>query len=380
VQRIAASIAAAGLLTAGVAHAMTATTVDFRGNATGTLPSQGLTTVELTPEGLYVRTDTDGFIQLPPPSGHADSLALTVTNASTPDIALLWRTADLGAGEYYQADVDLPVGQSKEADLALTQFPEWEWSAPTIGLAFPAGAEVLIEKMEWRSYSPLEKAWNGFVSFWTPDRFTLYSINFLWGPLIGTTPEARATLFASLPPKAWSATWLFYGAFAVAAAGGAAWAWKKPDARRRFLLVLAAGGAALWILFDARMTLEIFRYAVDDWRTYVLAPADERTLRTHANLYDVIAKTKELLGDDGTYVLLAPSGTPFFANVRYALYPAVPVPPESGSGTAAWIVLGEPDVVERNGELMRTDGTVLSPPGAVVERFDANSYFFRATP
>lgn len=372
------AIVATALLSAGPAFAMDAVTWDFTEAIPEGIAPKNLTTVEATNEGVYVRTSTDGLLQLPLPDIGADALTMVVTNADAKKLALIWQTPDLDPGEFYQAEILLPRGQKQAANVALNQLPEWDPNATTIGIAFPAGSEVLIRSMEWRSYSAGEKLWNGFASFWTPDSFTLYSINFLWGPLIGTTSEARAELFATLPPKAWSATRLFYGAIILAAIGGGMYAWNKPDRRKTFLSVLAIAGAASWIVFDARMTQEIVSYAAHDWGTYVLANEEDRVLRTHANLYDVIADIDELMGEDGSYALLAPEGTPFFANVRYALYPAVPVLPAAGSDAKAWIVLANEDVRVEGESLVRSDGTVLVPRGAIVKRFDDASFLFRA--
>lgn len=374
------AIVATALLSAGPAFAMDAVTWNFTESIPDGVAPKNLTTVEASAEGVYVRTATDGLLQLPSPGMEADALTMVITNADTPKLALIWQTADLGPGEFYQAEIKPPIGQNQTANLALHQVQEWDPDATMIGLAFPAGSEVLIRSMEWRSYSPLEKFWNGAVSFWTPDTFSLYSINFLWGPLIGATPEARAELFATLPPKAWSATRLFYGALVLAAIGAAAYAWNKPDRRKTFLGAFAIAGAAAWILFDARMTQEIVSYAAHDWQTYVLADDEKRVLRTHANLYDVIADIKELLGEDASYALVAQEGTPFFANVRYALYPAVPLPGVAGTDAKAWIVLASPGVRVEGESLVRADGTVLVPRGAVVKRFDDSSFLFRALP
>jgi len=376
-KRFAPLVALTAFLVCGSAYAMSETVWDFRGQVPVRIEVQNLTTVQNAEQGLLVQSSTDGFITLPPLEARADTLTLTLTNATTPAVALIWRTPELGDGEYYQANIDLPTGQSQDVTLVLNALTEWQWDAPTLGLAFPAGSEVLIETMEWRSYSAGEKFWNGIVSFWTPDQFRLYSINFLWGPLISTTPEARATLFDALPPNSWSATRFLYAVFALAAVTGTAYAWSKPDRLRTIAVILAVAGAGLWILFDVRMTQEILSYVRADWTSYILAPSDEGKLRSHSSLYYALAETKELLGDDPTYVLLAEEGTPFFANVRYVMYPAVPITPEEATGNTAWIVLGNARVSTMSGTLLR-DGVVLSERGAVVKRFDDTSFFYRS--
>lgn len=373
------------LLSCGTAYAMEQTTWDFRGSVPAGATPQHLTTVEIASQGMYVRTDTDGLIQFEPLTVRADSLTLTITNVSTPRVALLWRTSDMNETEYYQQYITLPTGSAERAIVDLDALPEWDWTSSTLALAFPAGAELLIEKAEWKAYSFSEKLANRFISFWTPDTFKMYSINFLWGPLISATPEGRSALYEELPPRAWSATRVLYALFALAMIIAIITRFVDPvrgPARAKTILLVA--GAALWILFDARMTQEIVSYAARDWSTYVLAPKEERVLRTHSGLYDVLRRTDELLGDDERYVLVTREGTPFFSNVRYVLYPAIPVGPfdlpsgQAGAiGTTAWIVLGMPGISVKDGVIVASDGTPLSPKGAVVEKFDETSFFFR---
>ncbi len=358
---------------------MESTVWDFHVKVPIAIKVQNLTTAESTSEGIYIRTQTDGFLELPTLSERADTVTLTVTNIHTPKVALIWRTQTLNNGEYYQHDAPLPVGQSQNVSIALHNVSEWDSNATTLGLAFPAGSELLLERIEWRSYTLFEQFLSGLQSFWTTDSFTLYSINFLWGPLIATTPEGRAMLYDGFPPTAWSAMHVFYGVFFLTIIIGGTVAWNRSHRRRAFLLLLATTATTLWIILDLRMSYEIVSYIRDDWSTYVLPPADKKTLRTHATLYGVLSEAKLLLGQDDHYVLLAQEGTPFFANVRYALYPAVPIPPAEARGPTAWIILGNKHISVLSGALLQ-DGVVLSPRGTLVERFDDSSFFYRSLP
>lgn len=380
-KRAHSAIASLGLLLAAqTASAADAVTWDFVGSPRGVVP-HNLGTVQATEEGLYVETATDGFLEFPPLTRRADSAMLRVTNARDTDIAILWRTADLQPGEYYQHTVALPRGEHVDVAIALHQMPEWTWSAPFVGIAFPAGTQLLLEEMEWRGYTLPERLWNGFLSFWTPDTFRLYSINFLWGPLVGASPEARATLFDAMPPRAWSATRVFYGAFALVLVVAGVAAKAKHGGLRRFLAVAAIAGAALWVLFDVRMTQEILRYVRDDWTSYVLATGDGKRLRTHSGLHGVLERLRDTVGEGERYALVTREGTPFFANVRYALYPSVPVRQEEWDATIpVWIVLDAPEVTVRDGELVAGDGTVLASGGEVTERFDSSSFVYRLAP
>lgn len=362
-----------------VTEAAQSTVWNFRGSIPQGVTVQHLTTVEGTLDGLYIDTQTDGFVQLPTLTHAADVLRLRVTNAAPAEIAVLWRTPDLNPGEYYQENVVLPAGEGKEVSVLLHQVPEWAWSAPFLGLAFPTGSKLLIEELEWKRYSIGEKLMNGFASFWTPDQFRLYSINFLWGPLLAPTPEARATLYDSLPPRSWSATRIFYAVLIAAIVIAAILRWTMPEfGTKRMLATLTIVGAALWIVFDLRMTQEILAYVRDDWQTYVLEEPGKRTLRSHVTLYDALEVTDDVLGDDDRYVLVAQENTPFFSNVRYALYPAVPVRiGESTEGVRTWIIFARDDVTAENGTLAMRDGTVLAQSGSVLHRFDDTSFIFR---
>lgn len=375
---IVSTIIAFGLFFAPVTEAAQSTVWNFRGSVPQGINVQNLTTVEATAEGIYVETGTDGFLQLPPLAQPADVLRLVVTNATPAEIAVLWRTPDLNPGEYYQENVVLPAGEGKEVSVTLHQVDEWTWSAPFLGLAFPAGTRLLIEEMEWKRYSAGEKLANAFVSFWTPDRFRLYSINFLWGPLLAPTPEARAMLYETLPPRSWSATRIFYAVFLLAAGIAVITRWMVPElGAKRILAMLALVGAILWVFFDLRMTQEILAYIRDDWR-YILSDAPDRAFRSHATLYDALETTDELLGDEERYVLIAQDNTPFFSNVRYALYPAVPVrPDEDTAGVRTWLVFARDDVTAEDGSLKLRDGTVLAHSGSVIHRFDDTSFIFR---
>ncbi len=372
-------IALSTVLACSTAHAAEQATWDFQGTVPNGTKPQHLTTVEVAAQGMYVKTDTDGIIALPVPPMRVDSAVITVTNVNTPRIAIIWQDATLKEGEFYQQNITLPTGDKQRVSIDLDSVSEWNGMPSAVALAFPAGAEVLIQKIEWKHYSAAEKLESRVASFWTPDTFQMYSINFLWGPLISGTPEGRASMFEDPPPRAWSATRIFYGVFAlVAIAAVIARFSDRVAGPGRMKNILLVGGAALWILFDARMTQEIVSYAAHDWGSYILKPSDERVLRTHSGLYGVLGRLDELLGDDGRYVLVTQEGTPFFSNVRYVLYPAKPVSPPDAGDTKAWIVLGIPGIDVKDGALTLADGTVLSPSGTLVERFDDSSLFFRA--
>lgn len=371
-------IALSTLLACSSAYAMEEATWDFHGHVLEGIEPQHLTTVEIAAQGMYVNTQTDGVLKMPVPTVRADALVITLTNIASPRIALLWQNEGMRQGEYYQENVDLPTGATQRVIVDVDAIPEWNGSPTGVGIAFPANTEVLVESIEWREYSAAEKLSNAFISFWTPDTFKMYSINFLWGPLISTSPEAREVMYDGLPPKAWSATRVLYALFAIAVI--VALIARFTDSVRgptRMKTILLVAGAALWILFDVRMTQEIVSYAARDWSTYVLVRGDDRTLRSHSTLYDVLDRLDSLLEDDDRYVLVTNEGTPFFSNVRYKLYPALPESPTPNATARSWIVLGVRGVAVKDGSIVLPNGTALSPKGTVIEQFDDGSFFFR---
>lgn len=375
------SIVAASFLLIGTASAMESVTWDLTTSVPEGLIPQNLTAVQASDQGLYVQTNTDGFLQLPPPGIDADSLVITLTNIDSPEIGLIWNTPTLAQGDYYQYNIRLPAGQSQKVVAPMHQESDWLANPPMMGLAMPAGTEILIQRIEWRSYSAWEHLVNGIISFWTPDSFRLYSINFLWGPLVGTSPEARSQLYETLPPHSWSGMRVFYVVLVLAVIIAVAMRFFAEGGRRKMLPIIGLTFVTLWIIFDARMVVEVLSYVRDDWRTYITAEKGTRVLRSHETLYEFLEKTDAAIGDAERYVLITPEGTPIYANTRYRLYPAEPLRlSDPHEGVSTFVIAAEPSVRAVSGSLIAGDGTVLARDGSVIYQFDDASFVFRTNP
>ena len=366
-----------------IAHAEDIDVWNFRGDMPKSAGANGLTDVHESPEGLVIRTDTDGYVAWPdhPLGAPAEVLTLTAKSAVPMQAVFMWQPVDGGEG-LYQLPFVIPASENgASVDVVLSDYPMWDWRTDTVALRFPAGADVTLVEMDFRHWSPMEKFIEGWKSFWTFDDFRAYSINFLWGPLIAGNPVARANLYATLPPFAWSALRVMYAILAVVGVIAVA---ARVIARDRALAlgIFAAAFAGCWLFFDLRMGLEIVSYAKDDWRSYVLQSPDDRRLRTHDNLYAIIDRILPTIQAYDRYALYSPVGSVIYPNLRYAAYPSVPVlNPSSSSGVQLNVIMGAQGMyVDELGRLARVtasgSGEVLSAPGHIVQQINENAFLF----
>lgn len=362
------------------AHAERTTTWDFR-KAESVMPLvENLTTVERVPEGLHIRTSQDGFAgwqnpAIPP----TDVVIVYARNAHPLEAAFMWQPEGAQPGDLLQSFFPIDGGpDTTRAAVVPSRYKEWTESTPALAFGFPAGTDIVIEKIEWKSWGPGEKIVNAFRGFWTFDTVAAYSINFLWGPLLPLNPETRATLFDELPPLEMSAMRMAYLVIILAAiAAGVLFLLGK---KRNAVLTVICTVAGAWILLDVRMGAELLSYATHDLGSYVLRPEGDRSFRTLGNLPDILDKTESALkdGDARTVVLLEPAGNARLSKARLRLYPIDVVPysedTKAGSGRA-WLVINRPDATAGNGSVA-VNGRTLSGPGKLIAEFGTGSFLF----
>jgi len=214
-------------------------------------------------------------------------------------------------------------------------------------------------------------------SFWIFDGFHPTSINFLWGPVLRSTPITQAALFYNPPPQGWSVNRVFY-ALLVLAGGTALFLrfFRRWNSRAALLLFLAVA-AALWLFFDARMGAELFTYATTANRGYLQKPPGDRTYGTFGEFYDAVDVSLPLLTSEPTYEFLAPGNIPLESRIRYFTYPSLPVRPDSSERPKTWIVLRRPDVaVDSEGRLV-VGGTAVTEGGNVIHMFENGSFLYQ---
>lgn len=338
---------------------------------------QDLTEVTVTPEGVHVRTDTDGYLFWDSPFGQSvDVLELTVTNENDVTAGLLWY-ADNRDMERSQSQMDILLPAStgwRTVTVVPTNARHWNWRSVQVGIGFPQGSDVVLKRITWKRWLLSEKIVEGWKSFWTFDDMRAYSINFLWGPLLAFHSTARATLFDHLPPYAWSADRFFYLVIIIVGISALL------RHTRGAAIFFGVTCIALWLLFDLRMGLEILSYARDDYVSYLSKPVEEKVLRTHENLYSAMERSLPIIRRYDRFVVLPTQGSPTYANLRYQSYPTIALRPDDNhAGVKLWFVSRPGVHVDDKHQLVDERGTVLTGPGDVSLLIDAHT-FLLSTP
>lgn len=330
--------------------------------------------------GLHIQTDKDGFIVRETadlPFG-IDAVTVQLSANRPMDAALLWSKGSAEALLQKQFTLE-GTGMTERVGISLSG----EHDIQTIGLAFPAGAEVTVQSLTVHHWNPFEKAMEMLKSFWMFDRIMPYSINFLWGPIIASNPIARETLFDTQPPPGHSGIWLFYIVLGIAGLSAVLWKAVGNGKRRtklgfsRATMMILGVAALCWFTFDVRMSAEYWSTVIFDVRGFVTQPPADRNYRNFENIYDIVTISTKHLAEREKFVYL--SDYPQLGGmVRYFAFPNLPVTPEKApEGTRSWLVFRKEGAeVSANGELKLGD-KVLAGPGTVVEKFIDGSFLFQ---
>lgn len=360
-------------LTPSLSHAETTMTWDFQKPEAVMPVVNGLTTVEKTSEGLHIKTFQDGLIGWQnPPLPKTDAVYLYVKNALPAEAAFMWQPKNAAPGDLLQLFFTSPKTETFERVVVVpSDYDQWTEKTPVVAFGFPAGTDMVIQKVEWKSWSPGEKLVTAMKSIWTFDVLSQYGINFLWGPLFTTNPATLETIYDGLPPKGVSGMRVVYAV--IIAALIAAGIFLLMDRKERAVLTVVTTVAGLWLLLDARMGAELLSYAITDIRS--------PEFRTLSDVPTITEKTQELLKDKtaSSVVLLEPAGNTYIAHTRLKLYPldvasyseALKIQPKR-----AWLVLHRPDIKVENGAVTTDAGRILSSAGTVLERFGNDSFLF----
>lgn len=345
------------------------------------LINNGLTTVERTSEGLHIRTDEDGFIGWQGASiPRTDIVTIEAKSPLKTEAAFMWQPLGGSPGDFYKLFITTSGKNAfEDLDVSLASYKEWDQRTPIVAIAFPAGTDIVIRSIAWRSWNPLEKLGEAVKSFLTFDTIGQYSINFLWGPLLTFDPVTRSTMFDSLPPAGVSAMRVAYGIIILAAIAGAAS--YMMERKRRGVMIIVVTVAGLWLLLDLRMGMELLAYATNDLRSFVLASGSQQSFRTLDDEPAVMDKVESALSNTGVsrIVLIEPEGRTYLSNVRLRAYPvdvlafADGMPPAAHS---AWLVLKTPGFSVKDGFVTAADGHALSAKGSVIANFGNDSFLF----
>lgn len=363
------------------AHAGFETTWDFRGGMPGRWEAGGWTDVESTPFGLRITTTRDGSMRRATDLTHpVQVVSLRVASTRPTEAILLWHVRGTKDGDMVQLPFQIPASETADPlDIDVSFYPQWDERADEIGLMLPAGSDVLLQAMTLRGWTGQERLWEGIKSFWHPDEFRPYSINFLWGPLIAFNPYQAATMFEYLPPRAMSAARWFYLLLAIAA--GASLACRATGRRSAWLLSLPVAFAACWLVFDLRMGGEVLSYVHDDWSRYVLADDGDKELRTHGTFFGDLDRALPFLRRNELFAVMTDGASPAYQLSRYQAYPSVGTADAAMTGVTLWFIYDNPNVgVDERGRLLRAlpDGSIrtIASSGRVVLELSEQSFLY----
>ncbi len=311
---------------------------------------------------------------------HVQAVRVTLQSPVTVQVALAWHVAGTDNGNLYPLPFVLAGGEFRTMDLNVEAFPQWEsGKVDALGLLLPPGSQVTLKEIRLQGWNPLERAIETLKSFWRFDEYLPNSINFVWGPVITFNPVATQELFTTQPPRGRSGVWVLYGVCLVCAGG--AWLRARRKGRDVSWTRVAACVAAVWLLFDLRMGMELLSYAAHDWSTYIHPkPGTERTFRSYYTVNDVAERLEPYLQDQPSYVAIGPDKSPFYTLFGYYLYPHLPLRPEHGSGASVWFVYERGDISLTTDGRIAVGDTPVSRPGTVLERFSPQSFVFRVNP
>lgn len=375
--RLRTALFALALLFPLSAFAMRETVWDFRG---GNVPSGWKMSgfqAEATDAGLHLTAEGTATMvaEIALPHG-AQVVSLSIVNTRTAAAELLWHNPGDPDGIFTQLPFVLPGtnGDTRIVDINVEAFPQWKGRPDTIGFAMPQGADLLLQQMHFQQWNLFERMREAFKSFWTFDRWTPYSINFLWGPMLAFNPVAAKEIFWSLPPRGTSASYAFYGA-AIAAAIGCILHRVFRKGKRNELVAFFLCVAALWGLYDIRMGAELLSYAKNDYDTYISQPRGQRPFRSYEYMID-FAEEAATAARGETSIAVLQRSIPIVAMLRYFAYPAVPHEADAPSDDAVWVVFDRPDVAVGDDGRLTVDGVPFSAPGKIVRRYDPNSFIF----
>ncbi len=356
---------------------------DFRNGQTppGKWEVRGFSNVKSYQEGIMIIADKDGYMTTKPEfKKKIDAVILTIQTARDMEAVLLWQEINIAVKGYNQLPFVLEKSDAPQVvDIDLSTLSIWNSRAPEFGIGIPKGAQVLIEKMEFVSYNPIEKIFHGALSLWKFDVYAPQAINFLWGPWLNFNPIARADMYLMDPPLGNSGMWVVYIILAIFGlrAGKNIVKHNQPQAKALVAFLTVVG--CLWIVLDLRMGSEILSYALTDWRDHVLKNPGERNARKHRSFHDTAEDAIPTLTSSGSYFFKGPGKTIYFSAMRYLTYPVKPV--QSGpnlENTTYGLIFGTNDaVINDSGQLITSDGILHPGPCSIEKEYRDYSFLLR---
>ena len=342
---------------------------------------------KLMSEGLQFNVNENAIFFRALPEGfhkNVDAIKMQYDGTGLNEIAILIiKTSEDGGIEDRFRLMKIPGDGIDDLYVPLAFYrPDIE-GADVFAVSFSGTAEnVTFDGVRFLHYSPLEKLYGIWKSFWLFEPFNAHTINILLGPTITTDtgPIDTYVNWRLLSLAVNAPIMLGLALFGIALLIWGVWHVRTlgRDSRdiihvilRRFLIVVLA----VWVIYDFRMGWEFVSGVAQDHVQYISKDSSQRTFRDRDRFYDFAAFTKELVEDREYYEVFLPDQWPYFGNIRYETYPSLPNAGDPISDT--WVIYNRPDIwVNEEGKLVLGD-MPFSNPGEVIGRFDEWSYVFR---
>ncbi len=324
-------------------------------------------------------------------SGNSTGMLLTTLPASfQPEIGIIraaspvptkfyfaWVMMNMEGQDTMTMPFGLATGESEEKVFSLRGKREWGIGEKKIGIILPPRSTILLMNIELQQPNIVDTVTEVIRSFWVLDEARPYSINFVWGPLIGMNSAERSQLYDLMPPPYYSGTFAIY----VIVAGIiilllAARSMRKTSRRSLFIRCGVVMFVA-WLFLDMRMGVEFLSWVSHDHTTYI-SQSEERVFRDRERFYDFAEFAKPYVQNRTSYVFFAERPWPYLGNMRYLTYPSIPGIDYEKDDT--WVIYQRADMGVNEEGRLTVDGTPVTPAGTILGRFDASSFVFRLAP
>lgn len=348
----------------------------------GTLAQDGLT-LRVKDRATIFRALPEGFHE------RVDALKVYVGPSALDEVALLLLRLDDEGNIVKRFRLVLFPDEKTLLDgeyIPLTFYRPSIAGTEVLALSFVGNAEeVTFGGVRFLEYSAFEKLSGMLRSFFLTEGIRPHSVNILLGPVLvpdlGPIELLRESLVLSTSMNAYLllglalvGLGLLFRAVFLARYRGILWPALRTDALRRFLLLFLG----VWALYDLRMGGEFLGAVLRDHRSFTAAPVGARAFRDRGTFYEFTQFVKPLVADRSRYEVFLPNDWPYFGNLRYETFPALPNADDPDSDT--WVIYQRPDIaVAPDGRLLVADVPVTNP-GRVMGIFSDHSFVFRESP
>lgn len=351
--------------------------LDFaEGRINANWAAQGDITMQKQRDGIVLQT------------GGSTGMLLTSLSASfQPEVVILYAASPVPTRFYFawlmmddqaQGTMTLPfalmTGQLEEQFLSLRGNGAWGKGEKKIGIVLAPNSTIKVQTIELQRPNILEKAMEAVRSFWKLDEARPYSINFVWGPLIGLNNAERSQLYDSLPPLYYSGTLIMNAVVALVIVVIFALGSMQKISHRTVIIRSGALLLFAWIVLDLRMGSEFISWVAHDHATYI-SQSESRTFRDRGQFYDFAEFAQQYVENRTSYIFFAERPWPYLGNMRYLTYPSIPGIDYMKDDT--WVIYQRPDMSVNGEGRLTVDGEPVTPAGTLLGRFDASSFVFR---